>query len=292
MRYDIRLSIGYQYGAPSDHARTLIRLLPSDLPGRQTVFSRLLDISPRPAERREATDFFGNAMSVLAFHEPIDRIELILLASAERQVFADSLDLSPGLPELQVEIAEDRSLLRQSPHHYLWPSNRVAPDPEIAAFAADQLRAGSTVRETVERLAHAIHAEMRFDPEATTVDTPTSEAFANRHGVCQDFSHIMIAALRSLGIPAGYVSGFLRTIPPPGQPRLEGADAMHAWVSAWCGAETGWIEVDPTNACIVSTDHIAIAHGRDYADVAPVKGVLRTSGEQTSFQKVDVEPVG
>jgi transglutaminase-like putative cysteine protease len=133
---------------------------------------------------------------------------------------------------------------------------------------------------------------MRFDAAATTVETPATEAFAARHGVCQDFTHIMIIALRSLGIPAGYVSGYLRTLPPPGQERLEGADAMHAWVSAWCGPGVGWVEYDPTNAVFAGTDHIVVAYGRDYADVAPVRGAMRTAGGQTSSQSVDVAPVG
>ena len=135
-------------------------------------------------------------------------------------------------------------------------------------------------------------ATCSFDPEATTVDTPPAEAFARRHGVCQDFAQVMIACLRGVGIPAGYVSGFLRTNPPPGQPRLEGADAMHAWVRAWCGWQTGWIEFDPTNAIPAGTDHIVVARGRDYGDVAPVKGVLRIAGEQKTEHAVDVVPVG
>ena len=132
---------------------------------------------------------------------------------------------------------------------------------------------------------------MSFDPEATTVDTPPAEAFARRHGVCQDFAQVMIACLRGIGIPAGYVSGFLRTNPPPGQPRLEGADAMHAWVRAWCGRQTGWIEFDPTNAIAAGIDHILVARGRDYGDVAPVKGVLRIAGDQKTEHAVDVIPV-
>jgi transglutaminase-like putative cysteine protease len=230
-------------------------------------------------------------MCVLAFHDPIDRIEFSLGARVERMSPDSSLDLSPGLGALGAEVNDCRSLDRRAPHHFLGTSKRVGHEPEIAAFAAGVQDRSLTVRRMVEAVSSAVHGEMRFDPEATDVDTPPGEAFANRHGVCQDFSHVMIAALRSLGIPAGYVSGFLRTVPPPGQPRLEGADAMHAWVSAWCGAEAGWIEVDPTNDCVVGTDHIAVAHGRDYADIAPVKGVLRTSGLQTSNQSVDVEPI-
>ena len=128
--------------------------------------------------------------------------------------------------------------------------------------------------------------------EATTVATHASDAFKLKRGVCQDFSHVMIAGLRGLGIPAGYVSGFLRTIPPPGKERLEGADAMHAWVRAWCGREVGWIEFDPTNDMLASNDHITVGYGRDYSDVAPIVGVLRTTGSQTGEQAVDVIPVG
>ncbi len=133
----------------------------------------------------------------------------------------------------------------------------------------------------------ALHRDMKFDAKATTVDTPPAEAFARRIGVCQDFAQVMIAGLRGIGIPSGYVSGFLRTVPPPGKARLEGADAMHAWVRAWCG-DAGWVEFDPTNACLVGPDHVVVGYGRDYGDVAPVAGVLRISGKQKSKQAVDV----
>jgi transglutaminase-like putative cysteine protease len=132
---------------------------------------------------------------------------------------------------------------------------------------------------------------MGFDSDATDVNTPASAAFALRSGVCQDFAHIMITALCSVGIPAGYVSGLLRTKPPEGKPRLEGADAMHAWVMAWCGEEAGWQEFDPTNGIIVANEHILIAVGRDYADVAPVSGVLKTTGSQEIDHAVDVIPL-
>ena len=148
-----------------------------------------------------------------------------------------------------------------------------------------------TALDAVRAVGLALHRDMHFDPEATTVDTPPAEAFARRHGVCQDFAQVMIACLRGVGIPAGYVSGFLRTNPPPGQPRLEGADAMHAWVRAWCGWQAGWVEFDPTNAISAGTDHIVVARGRDYGDVAPVKGVLRIAGEQKTEHAVDVIPV-
>ncbi len=291
MRYDIRLTIRHDYGLPSPNARTLVRLLPSDLPGRQVVASRLLDVNPRPDERDDAIDFFGNVMTTLAFHNPIDSVELALRARVERIATPGSLDLSPDLATLAAEVAANRSLDSSSPAHFLGASPRVAPDAGISAFTRALVGPRMTTLEIVETLGKALHDEMRFDPAATDVHTPPHEAFANRHGVCQDFSHIMIAGLRALGIPAGYVSGFLRTLPPPGQPRLAGADAMHAWVGAWCGNEAGWIEYDPTNACQAGLDHIVVAYGRDYGDVAPVKGVLRTAGPQVSEQVVDVEPL-
>ena len=148
-----------------------------------------------------------------------------------------------------------------------------------------------TACEAVLAVGRALHAEMRFDAEATEVDTTPREAFDARHGVCQDFTHVMIACLRGIGIPAGYVSGFLRTRPPPGKPRLEGADAMHAWVRAWCGREMGWIAYDPTNAMPEGEDHIVAARGRDYSDVAPVRGVTRSAGGHETTQAVDVIPL-
>lgn len=288
MRYDIGLSIGYRYGAPADHLRTLVRLLPSDLPGRQVVTARLLAVDPPPTERRETRDFFGNVVTMLAFHHAIDAIAFTLRARVERVAQVPGLDLSPDLAGLAAEIAAHPALAAIAPHHYLGPSARVRPDPAISTFAAAAAGSGRTAMQIVTALGQALHATMRFDPASTDVHTPASAAFAARSGVCQDFSHIMIAGLRSLGIPSGYVSGFLRTTSPQGQRRLEGADAMHAWVTAWCGSEAGWIEYDPTNACALGQDHIVVAYGRDYADVSPVRGALRTTGDQASHQRVDV----
>lgn len=291
MRYDIRLKIDYRYGTLSDRARTVVRLLPSDIPGRQIVTARLLRVDPAPQARRDSLDFFGNTMTALAFHAPVDRVVYSVQARATRLSPPPTLDLAPPLAALGADLATVRNLGPRAPHHFLAPSPRVAPDPAITGFARDFSAPGRSVAQVVRDIGTALHAEMRFVQGATDVHTPPAEAFSQRHGVCQDFSHIMIAALRAVGIPAGYVSGFLRTRPPKGQPRLEGADAMHAWVMAWCGSESGWTEFDPTNACAVERDHISVAYGRDYGDVAPVRGVLRTSGQQTSRHSVDVLPV-
>ena len=148
-----------------------------------------------------------------------------------------------------------------------------------------------SVIEGATRLMRRIRTDFSYDTKATVVSTPLEQAFDMRRGVCQDFAHIMIAGLRGLGLPAAYVSGYLRTIPPPGAKRLEGADATHAWVSVWCGPELGWIGLDPTNALVVANDHIVLATGRDYADVSPIDGVIVGSGAQKLQVDVDVVPV-
>ena len=289
MRYDIRLTIDYRYQAASDHVRNILRLLPSDGPG-QRVTARLLTVTPPPDERRDGVDFFGNAVSEVIWHEPIDTITLRVRAQAER--FAPGgADLSPPLDGLAACLT-GADLGPSSPQHFLAPSPRIAPQPAITAFARAARCPGQTVRAAVEAVGRALHGVMIYDAEATDVTTPPQEAFSARRGVCQDFAQIMIAGLRAIGVPAAYVSGFLRTYPPEGQPRLEGVDAMHAWVAAWCGPVQGWVEYDPTNAQWAGEDYITVATGRDYADVAPVKGAIRTAGGQESAQAVDVIPLG
>ncbi|BCH22690.1 transglutaminase family protein [Mesorhizobium sp. L-8-3] len=292
MLYEVRMTTTYEYGRPAANGRHLLRLMPAEIPGSQRMIAGSLDISPRPQERHDQVDFFGNRMTGLVFAQAHDEIAFTVRARMERWAVADQLDISPSLAILRSEIEAFRSLAPQSPHHFLGPSPRIAPDSAVSDYALAVTRGCNSVLDAVAAINQALHSDMRYDPEATTVETTMADAFAARHGVCQDFSHIMIACLREIGVPAGYVSGFLRTEPPQGQPRLEGADAMHAWVAAWCGTQTGWVEFDPTNAIRVSSDHIVVARGRDYSDVAPVKGVLWTAGSQTTKQVVDVIPLG
>lgn len=291
MRYDIRLKMGTVYETPALRTRSLLHLLPQDLPERQRIATRSLTVEPPADERRELRDFYGNAATLLAHYASIDGISVTLRVQAETLPPARALDLAPDLPGLRRELAQHRALSAHSPLHFLGPSPRLPEAPKIAAFAQDLPLAGRTARDLVAAIGEAVHAHMRFTPEATDVETAPSDAFDLGSGVCQDFAQIMITALRALGIPAGYVSGFLRTLPPPGQPRLEGADAMHAWVRAWCGAETGWVEYDPTNACFAATDHVVVAFGRDYGDVSPIRAVLSTSGRQANHQSVDMRPL-
>jgi transglutaminase-like putative cysteine protease len=292
MLYDVGLRIDYRYERLAAGGRNLLRLIPRDLPGVQSVHFARLETDPTPDERRTILDYFLNPAVHVVHRGGHDGIAFRLAARVERFAAAPVLDISPSLQRLGEEIARYRGLDPEAPHHFLGASHRVRANAEMTAYAIETSAGRGTVFEVALAVAFALHRDMAFDPEATTVDTPPAEAFARRHGVCQDFAQVMIACLRGLGIPAGYVSGFLRTIPPSGEKRLEGADAMHAWVRVWCGVEAGWIELDPTNALVVGTDHIVVARGRDYADVAPVAGVFRTSGGQASEQAVDVVAIG
>ena len=291
MRYDLTLRIEYDYGAAAPTARNVLRVAPRRIEGVQTVENVRLEILPDPAEIRHRVDYWGNSVAGMSFHDPLRKLTARLSARVERLTPPPTLDLAPRRAGLASEIAARRSLGPDEPHHFRAPSPRVWPDAEISRFAESKVAPEMTVLGSVLALGRAIHDHMRFDAGATTVNTSPSEAFAARHGVCQDFTHVMIAGLRSLGIPAGYVSGYLRTTPPEGRPRLQGADAMHAWVRAWCGTETGWVEYDPTNDLLVGADHIVVAVGRDYSDVSPVKGSLRTSGRQVSKHSVDLVPL-
>jgi transglutaminase-like putative cysteine protease len=199
--------------------------------------------------------------------------------------------LTPAWESVRREAAAAHTLDRNSPVHRLYPSRRVPLYAPATDYARESFPPGRPILEGAVDLMTRIKADFAYDPTATAVSTPLAEAFTKRGGVCQDFAHIMIAGLRGLGLPAGYVSGYIRTIPPPGQKRLEGADSSHAWVSVWCGLEFGWLDLDPTNAIMVGDDHIVIATGRDYADVSPIDGVFTGSGNHKLTVSVDVVPV-
>lgn len=292
MLYDITATIEYSYQQPSALGRTVLRLLPATIPGVQRLVAGALSADPGPDERIDRLDFFGNPVTEVAFRQAGRHAGFRIQARVERLAAPPEFDFSPGLAALAEEIRAHGGLGSEAPHHFLGPSERVRLHRQMTAWAQTVIRPEGTVLEAVRALGAALFAEMRFDPSATNVETDPLEAFQARHGVCQDFTHVMIACLRGLGVPAAYVSGYLRTLPPEGQERLAGADAMHAWVRAWCGRELGWVEFDPTNDLLVGADHILVAVGRDYDDVAPVKGVFRTAGGQTSRHGVDVIPLG
>jgi transglutaminase-like putative cysteine protease len=287
MLYDIRLTMEYRYPAASDQVRNILRLLPVEGP-EQTVLRRVLKITPSPDLRRDSADFFGNLTTTVAWHRPISEVTYSLHAQVRRHPVQGGLPI--GFDQLD-QALDETQLDAQSPWHFRAPSPRIGVIPAIADFARDLLKPSATLPEVIETIGLAIHRHMTFDADATDVSTPPELAFKAQRGVCQDFAQIMVAALRALGVPAGYVSGFLRTLPPPGKPRLEGVDAMHAWVMAWAGPGQGWVEYDPTNKQWAGVDYVTVARGRDYADAAPLRGAIRTSGGQETGHRVDVVPI-
>lgn len=289
MLYDLSLEIGSDYAHPVSTGRHVLRVLPMHVPGRQHLLEHALDIDPAPESRRDFTGFFGGAATGFVLRQPHQRMTVTLRARIEVFNSGWRPDLSAGLDDLPALLARLASVAPDSPHHFTGESPRLPhASPALKAYARTAAGPATTVHAAALALMNRIYRDFRYDPKATDVDTPAEAAFRLRKGVCQDFTHVMIAGLRALGIPAGYVSGYLRTLPPPGKPRLVGADAMHAWVRVWCGPIAGWMEYDPTNAVMASEDHILAGFGRDYADIAPLAGTLKGLGGQNAFQRVDI----
>ncbi|HEV7334361.1 MAG TPA: transglutaminase family protein [Bosea sp. (in: a-proteobacteria)] len=288
MIYEIRHLTSYAYARPVPFARCILRVLPREGDGQHVVASEL-SVTPRSVERHDGICFFGNRTTTLTIAKPHRELRIETRSRVEvNRAAAPFPALTRNWEEVTALAQGAQSLAPDSPAQYIYPSRLVPTVDEITAYAQESFQARRPVFEAARELMGRVRRDFTYDPEATEVSTPIREAFAQRHGVCQDFAHIMIAGLRGLGLPAAYVSGYLRTIPPPGQPRLEGADATHAWVMVWCGPETGWIGLDPTNDLIVGDDHIITATGRDYADVSPLDGVLVGPGNQKLDVKVDV----
>jgi len=288
--YDVRHVTTYSYEAPVAFARCALRLLPRDDRG-QRVLSSALDIKPSPVFRDERQDFFGNRVvdvSLETAHRQL-RVE----ARSRVEVGRDEpplLRTSPPWEEVKRRGFASSALAPSSPAHFVYPSRLVPLTEPITSYARQSFPAGAPIIDGAADLMHRMRADFVYDPKATVISTPILEAFERRVGVCQDFAHVMIAALRGLGLPAAYVSGYIRSVPAPGKVRLEGADASHAWVSLWCGPEEGWIGFDPTNDMEVRNEHVVVATGRDYDDISPIHGILLGPGEQDIDVGVDVIP--
>jgi transglutaminase-like putative cysteine protease len=290
MIYDITLKISYHYPQAVKDARHILRIRPRE-DAQQTVTAQSVKVTPSPDEAASDRDFFGNDIDHIRLHRPHD--SLVVEMRARVAVAARKADLAGTMPLSGIRAAAlgSRDTGAAAAAHFLGASRLVAPLPAVAAYLGCDGRGEQAGGDDVLAMTRQMHADFAYTPGSTRIDTPVEEVFQSRKGVCQDFAHLMIAGLRAGGIPAAYVSGFLRTDPPPGRPRLEGRDAMHAWVKAWLGPETGWVGFDPTNGIAASADHIEVAIGRDYADVAPVSGVLVTSGSQRMRHAVDVVPL-
>ncbi len=289
MIYDVRQTTVCHYGSPAAYARHVLRLTPIPRNGQQ-VHVASIQITPEPAQRREGQDFFGNRLTWIALEQPHDKLTVKVSA----RVAVDAITApgtTPGWETVRDEAFNTSDIGPLSPAHFMFPSRLITLDPEIRDYVCENFRPGRPILEGGIELMRRIKTEFTYEIGATTVTTTPPMAFALRRGVCQDFAHVMISGLRAIGLPAAYVSGYLRTFPKDDAARLTGADAMHAWVMLWCGAETGWIGLDPTNDLIASDQHIVLAIGRDYADVAPLDGVIVASGEQRIDVAVQVIPV-
>jgi transglutaminase-like putative cysteine protease len=292
MIYDVRQDTTYLYASPVAHARHVLRLTPIDRPG-QRVHATALEIEPAPMVRREGGDFFGNRMTWIELDQPHDVLSVRVKARvAVEATPPPTADATPPWEEIRDAAFAAVDLSPHSPAHFLFASRQVSLDPEIRAYAAESFLPARPVLAAAVDLMRRIKSDFTYEIGATTASTTPPMSFALRRGVCQDFAHIMISGMRGLGLPAAYVSGYLRTVQKPDEERLAGADAMHAWVLVWCGEEGGWRGLDPTNAIFAGNDHVVLAVGRDYADVAPIGGVIFAAGGQRLEVAVSVTPVG
>jgi transglutaminase-like putative cysteine protease len=289
--YDVRHVTRYDYGASVAVNTCALHLLLRSLDG-QTVLSSRINVTPRPTRTDERPDMFGNRVTHMRIETP--HRELVIEAASRVRIDRTPPPMA-GITHAWERVAADSaaalSLAPDSPALTLYPSRRIELFDEATEYARQSFRPSRQVFEAALELNKRIKADFLYDAKATAVTTTPRQAFANRRGVCQDFAHVMIAGLRGLGLSARYVSGYIRTIPPPGKARLAGADASHAWVSLWCGEHFGWMGLDPTNAIPVGNDHVIIGFGRDYADISPVEGVILSSGEHELEVEVDVIPI-
>lgn len=292
--YRVTHTTAYWHDTPASAAWQSLHLQPRH-EGTQHCNAFELEISPHPGDLAARTDFFGNKQHFFTLREPHEELSITSRSVVRRdEPVLPMHGLTPTLAAartlLPAAIANEDFTLEQFRH----ASPLVPLLPEAARLTAEltgELNAENTPLFTwLAEWGDRFHGKFTFDPEATEISTPLAEVLQNRRGVCQDFAHVMISCLRQQGLPAAYVSGYLLTQPPPGQPRLVGADASHAWVSVYVPG-TGWVDYDPTNACLVGTGHIVVARGRDYFDVSPIQGIFSGGGDHALDTGVTVEPI-
>lgn len=297
-RYRVTHDTHYRYDAPVSLSRQLLHLTPRELP-RQQCLEHGRRVVPEPDFQSEQFDAFGNTVATLAFEAPHD--ELWVRTESIVEVFPPTASTFAETPawefvrqKLQYlpEAAPSPVALAALQYRFGSPYGRVKR--RFAIYAADCFPPGRCLKDGVVALNAKIHHDFKFDPDATTVATPVTDVLTRRRGVCQDFAHVMVSCLRSVGLAARYVSGYILTMPPPGQPRLVGADASHAWVSVWCPGERNedrWLDADPTNNLLPGSQHVTLAWGRDFGDVSPLRGVILGGGEQTLKVSVTMLPL-
>ena len=291
MKYQLIHRTRYTYEGAVTVSHHLARLAPRTLPGQRCPWHEL-DIQPVPVGRGVHLDSFGNTTAYFEVEGKHDMLEVTARSLVE--VFPTARPDAHTTPPWE-RVRDACQLEKLTPGSeagaFRFSSPMVSLGKEFADYASPEFPNGRPILEAVLGLTHRIFRDFKFDPKATEVTTHVSEVLKKRAGVCQDFAHLMLACLRSLGLPARYVSGYLETAPPPGKVRLTGADASHAWVSVFCGEAAGWIDTDPTNNLLPGDRHITVAWGRDFSDVSPLRGVTLGAGGQKLDVAVDVIPV-
>ena len=293
--YTIHHLTRYTYDEPVSVCHNLAHLMPRLASRHQWRYADI-EVVPTPAIRAERLDYFGNRLTFFAIQQPHRELEVVARGQVELEPAASAQVIS----SITWEVARDHIQTRissQSPwpaelldaFQFTFPSPYIRWDGEVAAYANGSFVPNRPMLDAVLHLSDRIYREFVYDTKSTTVSTTLPEILKARGGVCQDFAHLMIGCLRALGLSARYVSGYLLTSPPPGKPRLVGADASHAWVSVYI-PDLGWLDVDPTNNVIPSDKHITLAWGRDFGDVSPLRGVILGGGRHQIQVKVDVSP--
>lgn len=290
MRYRIVHTTKYAGSEPVSVGQNQAWLRPRDLPWQRCLRYRLA-VTPQPSTRVERLDYFSNHSVGFTFNGGYDALNV----TAKSQVEVDARnwpapDATAPWEDIVTQLRQPDAPETLEASQFRFDSPRAPDLLEATEYARESFPQGRPILEALLDLTARIHHDFQYRPLSTTVSTPVEEVFRQRHGVCQDFAHLELAMLRGLGLAGRYVSGYLRTIPPPGKPRLIGVDASHAWLSVYCGP-AGWIDLDPTNNVIPQTDHITLAWGRDYADVPPLRGVFIGGGTHQLAVHVDVEPL-
>ena len=289
-RYRVEHESRYAYTAPVSQSWQLARLTPRALPW-QTLLSHTLQVEPQADERHDARDSFGNTVTHFGLHgaHRVLRVDMQCTVDvAERPTLPSGAGTSWEAVREGIRTRRHGDVIEAA--RMSEPSALVPLSEATRQYAVASLSSGRDWLQELLDLTHRIHRDFEFDPGSTTVSTSVDEVLQLRSGVCQDFAHLMLAALRGHGLPARYVSGYLLTDPPPGQPRLMGADATHAWVAAYAPG-CGWVEFDPTNDQLADARYITLAWGSDFADVAPLRGVILGGGEQSLHTAVSVLPL-
>ncbi len=287
MTYNITHRTTYKYTDPVSVSHHVTRLEPRTT-ATQTRENSSLEIIPKPTVRRARTDYFGNQLCFFSIQETHKRLEIVTQSRVSvRAAQSPAPASSPPWEQAAALFHDPVSPEVVAPYQFIFDSPQVRVSLELADYALKSFPPGTPVLAGAKDLTKRIYSDFKYDPKATTVATPLEEVLKSRRGVCQDFAHLGIACLRSLRLPARYVSGYLRTRPPLGQPRLVGADASHAWFAIYSPG-AGWVDFDPTNNLQPAEEHITVAYGRDFGDVSPVAGILTGGGQHIVKAAVDV----